>query len=437
MTNEKLKKSILNKASAILENPCDALPEENLVKFVSHFFRRKDIYLEMVRKNGSPLYLIEKNILKDRAMAFREAFQSVLPEVSFYYAVKSNNHPEISRTLIENGFGLDVSSGLELELAISIGATDIVFSGPGKTDAELSLAVDHSAHVAVLMDSPFELSRLERIAEKEGKTIRAGVRLTTNEKGLWRKFGIPMSSIKDFLEKSLECPHVAVNGFQFHTSWNLNPDQQIQFIERLGRTIQTLPAQLKDMISFIDIGGGYWPTMGEWLQVQGTPAGSLLKHLQIDSGNDLAHFYMPSETISNFSEKLGAAIRQHIFVHKPCRICFEPGRWIVNDAMHLLFSVVDKKDVDFVITDAGTNAVGWERYETDYFPVLNLSRPALIEKPCMVSGSLCTPHDIWGYGYWGEDISAGDILMIPTQGAYTYSLRQHFIKSLPEVVIIG
>ena len=102
--------------------------------------------------------------------------------------------------------------------------------------------------------------------------------------------------------------------------------------------------------------------------------------------------------------------------------------------MHLLMSVVDKKAPDLVITDAGTNAIGWERFETDYFPVLNLTRPALTETPCHVLGSLCTPHDVWGYAYWGSGIEVGDVLLIPTQGAYTYSLRQHFIKPLPQVV---
>ena len=85
---------------------------------------------------------------------------------------------------------------------------------------------------------------------------------------------------------------------------------------------------------------------------------------------------------------------------------------------------------------AGTNAIGWERFETDYFPVINLSRPETIEHECYILGSLCTPHDVWGYSYWGKDIQPGDVLMIPTQGAYTYSLRQEFIKPLPEVVML-
>jgi len=98
---------------------------------------------------------------------------------------------------------------------------------------------------------------------------------------------------------------------------------------------------------------------------------------------------------------------------------------------------VDKKDDHLVITDGGTQAVGWDRFEHDYFPVINLSRPALKERECLVCGSLCTPHDLWGYSYFGQAIEIGDVLLIPTQGAYTYSLRQNFIKSLPREAFLN
>jgi diaminopimelate decarboxylase len=49
---------------------------------------------------------------------------------------------------------------------------------------------------------------------------------------------------------------------------------------------------------------------------------------------------------------------------------------------------------------------------------------------------LCTPHDIWGYSYHGSGITVGDILLVPGQGAYTYSLRQNFIKPIADVVIM-
>jgi diaminopimelate decarboxylase len=151
----------------------------------------------------------------------------------------------------------------------------------------------------------------------------------------------------------------------------------------------------------------------------------------------MKHFFRAADPLDVFAWDLERAINEHIFPHVQCRICFEPGRWICHDAMHLVMTVIDKKAQDLVITDAGTNAVGWERFESDYFPVLNLTRPSLKEITCDVLGSLCTPHDVWGNACWGEGIEPGDVLMIPTQGAYTYSLRQHFIKPLPSVVTIA
>ena len=79
-----------------------------------------------------------------------------------------------------------------------------------------------------------------------------------------------------------------------------------------------------------------------------------------------------------------------------------------------------------------------ERASIANFPLARGDRdqPALAERECHVLGSLCTPHDVWGYSYYGADIQPGDVLLIPTQGAYTYSLRQHFIKPLPKVVVV-
>ena len=195
-----------------------------------------------------------------------------------------------------------------------------------------------------------------------------------------------------------------------------------------------MPSSFQNQIEFIDIGGGYWPSQGEWLQPAGTPEGSVRQALGQSAGPVASHYRLPAAPIEEFAEKLGAAIHKYLFSVIPCRICLEPGRWICNDAVHLLLSVVDKKAPDLVITDAGTNTVGWERFETDYFPILNLTRPSLHERSCLILGSLCTPHDIWGYMYFGKNIQQGDILMIPTQGAYTYSLKQNFIKPLPTVL---
>lgn len=424
------------KLEKMLKDATPLLPTEVLRSFVAHYLDQRDRYLQILREHPAPLYLLESSVLKARALKFKGTFQEVLPAVACYYAVKSNNHPDVARILLETGFGLDVSSGLELETALHLDARDIVFSGPGKTEAELKLAVANADRVVILMDSFAELSRLENLAAGLNRRVRCGVRLSANPKGLWRKFGIVPEALADFWEKAHRCRQVQLCGLQFHSSWNLTPEAQIEFIRILGKILAGLPAVFRSQLEFIDIGGGYWPPQGEWLQPSATPEGRLREVLGEPPAPFETHHRLPAATLEEFAARLGAAIHEHLFSVVPCRICLEPGRWICNDAVHLLISVVDKKAPDLVITDAGTNAVGWERFETDYFPILNLTRPSLVEKPCHVLGSLCTPHDVWGYMYFGADIQPGDILMIPTQGAYTYSLRQNFIKPLPKVLTI-
>ncbi|MDY0219597.1 MAG: alanine racemase [Desulfobacterium sp.] len=406
---------------AIPEDPVSRpMPKPFLHDFVRGFFQRKEIFLKAVETHGSPLYLVEEKVLRDRARQFRKAFESELPTTSFYYAMKSNNLPEVSGIVLDEGFGLDVSSGLELETALVLGAGDIIFSGPGKTDPELELAVENADRVTVLLDSFGECRRLMAILDQRKKHLRVGVRLNHHTVGLWRKFGVSMEELLPLYEKIKEHSFISFRGVQFHSSWNLVPDRQEALIRTLGRALKKMPPSFFKDCEFIDIGGGYWPSQGEWLVTE----------------SPLEHQMIHAASINTFAQTLGRVILDEILCLGEFRICFEPGRWICNDAMHIIVQVIDKKAPDLVITDAGTNAVGWERFETDYFPVLNLTRSAMEERPCHVLGSLCTPHDVWGYACFGEEIGEKDILMIPTQGAYTFSLRQEFIKPLPRVVVV-
>jgi len=186
--------------------------------FVSHFLQRRDEFLKTYSRHGAALYVVEEDVLIERAEQFIKAFSKVLPDVRVYYAMKSNNHPLIANTLVSAGLNLDVSSGLELEIAIETEAADIVFSGPGKTIKELELAVEKADRVTVLVDSFGELEILQRIAAEKGSVVRAGVRLTTDNKGLWRKFGIPLEDLSKFLETAKKYGQVSLKGLQFHTS---------------------------------------------------------------------------------------------------------------------------------------------------------------------------------------------------------------------------
>ncbi len=428
---------LINKAAAILRYRTPLLAQEKLDELVGGFISRRDIFLDLISKFGSPLYIIEPGILLERAAGFDAVFRKEIPRLEIYYALKSNNHPIIIKTLASHGYGIDVSSGWELDLALENGAERIIFSGPGKTDEELRQAVAYKNKLIVLMDSPGELERLDAIASETGTEIRAGIRLTTNEEGLWKKFGIPLSGLSKIFAAAEKSRYVNLCGIQFHTSWNMNPEVQCRFIERLGKTLENMPKDALSHIDFIDIGGGYWPPQGEWLVPAGTIEGRLLQEITEKPEIPLSHYCIPSEPLEEFARALGDALKWHIYPHLgECRVFTEPGRWLCNDAMHIALTVIDRKHKDMVVTDGGINIVGWERFENDYAPVINLSDPALSEHACYIFGSLCTPHDVWGYSYHGRDIKRGDVLLIPNQGAYTWSLRQNFIKPLPRAAIL-
>jgi diaminopimelate decarboxylase len=408
--------------------------DENLLqRFVESCIASRGAFIKLAGERGSPLYVLDREGLRARVRRFRKAFEKKLGPVDIFFAVKSNNMPEISRIMVEEGVGLDVSSGMELEQAIKVGADTIFFSGPGKTDAELYAAIDHPGKVTILMDSFGELERLDHLSRQKQTTIRAGVRLTTNPNGLWRKFGIPLTRLAQFIEDARLKPFVELQGLQFHTSWNLTPDAQTAFITELGQTLRAMPEKQIKSLRFLDVGGGIWPEQGEWLRAAGTLKGELKNMFSSDFPDTVSKFLLPSSPITIFAEQIAEALQKALPRSFQGRICMEPGRWLCHPSVHLLMTVVDVKAEDLVITDAGTNAVGWERFEQDYFPVINLTHAGVQEQPCHILGSLCTPHDVWGYAYHGSGIQRGDLLLIPTQGAYTYSMRQTFIKPLPAV----
>lgn len=422
----------IRRAARLLSPQIPRLDPHELRQFVRSFLDRRGDFLSTVDNEGSPLYIIDTDTLVDKARQFRQAFAAVLPDLRVYYALKSNSHPIIATTLVREGLGLDVSSGLELEAALAFGAGDIVFSGPGKQRDELKLAVDNSSRVTVLLDSFGELARLEEIASQCGTAVRAGVRLATGDSGIWKKFGIPLEKLSSFFDAAQKCAHVDLYGLQFHVSWNLTPEPQVIFIARLGAELRRLDRRYRQRIQFIDMGGGFWPEQGEWLQAAATPQGMLRAALADSTIRSFEHYRRTASSIGDFAQHISAALGKQLPENMQCTICLEPGRWLCHDAMHILLTAADIKSSDLVITDGATNAVGWERFETDYFPVINLTRPGLQEHECLVAGSLCTPHDVWGYSYFGETIQEGDILLVPNQGAYTYSLRQEFIKPLPQ-----
>ena len=79
--------------------------------------------------------------------------------------------------------------------------------------------------------------------------------------------------------------------------------------------------------------------------------------------------------------------------------------------------------------------LGWERPLSEFIPLINLTKFSIKEKPLTVYGSLCTPDDRWGDSVFGKNPEIGDVLLVPDQGAYTYSLRQAGLSNLLRRVV--
>ena len=413
------------------------LPGHVLHNYVNGFIRGRDMFLESARRFRTPQYFFHTPSLVQQITRFKETFSASLKKYRCYYAMKSNAFTGICRKAVSEGFGLDVSSGVELSKALDLGCREIIFSGPGKTDDELRYAVQNRDRVTLLTDSFGELHRVATILKKDtvgsNRTIKAGIRI--QHQNNWNKFGIPLKDLVDLLKQARNISGLDLCGIQFHTSWNLEPTAQTRMINRIGRYIrEKVPMDLLKSMQFLDIGGGFWPELGEWLNPQNTLKGKLMEILIPETHSRLRHYYIKGQPINVFAQQIADAIQRQGPPVSDLEIRLEPGRWISTPAMHILLKVIDKKDPKTIITDGGTNLLGWERPLTEYIPVINLTRPSLKERAVKVFGSLCTPHDIWGMSVFGDFVQEGDILLVPDQGAYTYSLRQSFIKPIAKVV---
>ncbi len=407
-----------------------------LLPVVHSFLDQKNQILELAAEHQTPFYLFDKKRLASAATEFLSAFRQNIHNFQPYYAVKSNPHPLILDEVIRLGYGLDVSSKEEFNLALQHQAPRLVFSGPGKNEDDLALVLQH-ADIAILhMDSFGELERMGAVTNQTRTEIKAGIRVFTSYHGKWTKFGIPLERLKEFFLKAQDYPYIKLQGIQFHSSWNTDVLPYQKIIAEIGNYLADnfTPAMLSQ-IKFFDFGGGFLPYQSEGYYPETTPQGKTFKSINnfLDRPTEFNEkFYIADAVpISTYASGIADAIDQHLSPIIDATYFSEPGRIICNRAMHIILKIMDVKSAHEAIVDGGINAVGFERFETDYFPILNLTHPSDKELPFVLYGSLCTPHDLWGYYCHASKMSVGDILLVPYQGAYTYTLAQNFIKPIP------
>lgn len=400
--------------------------------------------LQISTEQESPLYLFDAEEVKNNLNTLKQGFAKFHIQPKIFYAIKSNPYLGLLQTIVQAGDFLDASSQRELKLALEAKAKKIIYTGPAKTMEDFELIIQNADKITVNFDSLREVGLSNEIAQKYQKKIRCGVRVFTGVQTGWSKFGIPLSELKNFFKEAIQQSNLHFCGIHFHISMNKTPAKYLSALEEIAFYLQNnFTAEELQKFEYIDIGGGFYPEVFE-----GIYAWNKGQIMDFGNGSDdyineiLADKFQPRyhkikvDPIEKFAAEITNVWKAKILSILPqAELYLEPGRYISHSSMHLLLKVIDLKKDQFAILDGGNNLIGWEKYQYFYYaPIINLTDFNLEkETPFVFYGSLCTPDDIWGYYYYGNKIQINDILIIPFQGAYTYTLAQNFIREIPPV----
>jgi diaminopimelate decarboxylase len=376
--------------------------------------------IELATAVGTPFYCYSTATLERHYHVFSQAFAGEKTLVC--YAMKANSNQSVLRTLAKLGAGAGVVSGGELNRALAAGipAEKILFSGIGKTEAELSAALAADI-LCINIESEPELELLSRLASGQGKTARISVRVNPDvDAGTHakistgkseNKFGIPLTQARAVYARAAKLPGIRVTGADMHIGSQITDLARMETAFRiLADFVQTLRAD-GHTISHVDFGGGL-----------GIP------------------YYMDREVPPEPAAY--AAMVKRVTHNLGCTLMFEPGRMIVGNAGILVSRVIYVKHGDaknFVIIDAAMNdLIRPTLYEAhhDILPLREAGQnPQMIVAD--VVGPVCETGDYLALGRSLPKPKAGDLLAIMTAGAYgavqsgTYNTR----ALVPEVLV--
>ncbi|CAM5310693.1 Diaminopimelate decarboxylase OS=Afipia felis OX=1035 GN=lysA PE=3 SV=1 [Afipia felis] len=371
---------------------------------------------------GTPFYCYSTATLERHYRVFTEAFAG--RDVLVCYAMKANSNQSVLRTLARLGAGADVVSGGELmrARAAGIAAEKIVFSGVGKTEAELRQALAENI-LCINIESEPELDLLSCIAHETGGVARISLRLnpdigagghakiSTGKSE--NKFGIPLERARAVYARAAKLPGIRVTGVDMHIGSQITDlDPMEAAFTLLVDFVRALRAD-GHAIDHIDFGGGL-----------GIPYES---HLPVPPAPDAY-----AEVVKRVTQGLD------------CKLMFEPGRMIVGNAGILVSRVIYVKHGEarnFVIIDAAMNdLIRPTLYEAhhDILPVREAS-PQAEGIVADVVGPVCETGDYLALGRHLPALAAGDLVAVMSSGAYgavqagTYNTR----ALVPEVLVKG
>lgn len=376
-------------------------------------------------RHGTPFYVYDAALLRQRAEAAR-----ALP-ATLLYAVKANPHEALLRALHGAVDGLDVASGGELERALRCGWApgQLSFAGPGKTPAELELAVGRDVLLSV--ESPRELEAVAALASRLGR--RARVRLRLNPRARAQAYRVPMTGgpspfgiDEEALPESVALlrRHQAAVDFD---GLHVHPGAQCTSVGGFATAVATS----------LDLTEHLWRAHG--LRARRLNLGGGFGVLGPGQALDVA---AAGKRLASMLERYRAATGE------APEAVVEPGRWLVGPAGLYVARVVSEKvsrGTHFIVLDGGLHhhlgATGHLAPPgAPRLPLLNLSRPDAPRVRRTVVGPLCTPLDTLGPDVELPEPRLGDLLAVGLSGAYGYTLSPLLFLGHPppaEVVLNG
>jgi diaminopimelate decarboxylase len=390
------------------------------------FFRRAedlvcdDVPLEEIAAAvGTPLYVYSAAVFRERYRAIDQAFGGYPHGV--HYALKANSTLAIARLLRALGAAADANSVWEIEVARKAGfaPSDIVFTGVGKSPAELECAVALGVK-AINVESAGELARVEAIAFGLGRVARVAVRINPDidaqshphiSTGLKvNKFGVPLDDAAEILDSLARRPALQLVAIHVHIGSQITNLDPLRDAAGLVANAATSLSRQGRALEYVDLGGG----LG--ISYDGAPVPSL-------------------------AEYIGALVEVVRSTGLP--IVVEPGRAIAAPAGIVVARVVDIKprdaDSDFAVIDAGMTELLRPAMYSAFHRIEPVSPRRSDVRRYEIVGPVCESSDVVGRDRELPRLQVGDVLAIRDAGAYGSAMAFNYNRRPlpPEVLVDG
>lgn len=380
---------------------------------------------EILQSAPTPGYIYFKSLIQER---IQELKSCVGERFHLHYAVKANPHPEILKIMAQNRIGVDVSSAGELKQArlVGIPAQQIEFTGPGKSESELTQAIS-TAVGSINIESLAELETIEKICRRSGLKANVGIRINpsveTTKIGLKMagetQFGVPEKQLPEVMKIiQYNDDVIAFKGIHVHIgSQILDAEVILNNIQMVLKVALELEKKYKIRMEKINFGGG-WGI-------------NYFSHQQPLNLADIRAALSSLLQTPRFAEMMTRV-----------RLILEPGRFLVGESGIYVTRVLYRKPGEsrnFLIVDGGLHQnyliaggmgqVIRRNFELDFF---SRSEENTAESQFDIAGKLCTPQDMLATNVFSRgNIQSGDFIVFFNCGAYGYSASPLFFLTHP------